>query len=183
MKTILTILPTVLLSVGLLTAGCGEASIGCDPLACSDGNPCTEDSCNPTTLACEHLPASDGTSCAVDGTAGACAAGVCTEDACGNPRGCGFPGMGRVEISLTLGLISAEEVLLEAMCDGWVITARFFFQPNGTWRLVGPLPTGTCTGRVVANDEAGESLCTYNLTFDVEASAPTEIDKVIICAE
>ena len=179
MKTILFIL---LLSFGLLASGCGEASIGCDALGCSDGNPCTEDSCNPVTLACESVPASDGIACALDGTAGGCEAGICSEDACIDPRGCGFPGMGRVEISLTLGMVSPEEVLLEAMCNGWVITARFFFQPNGTWRLIGPLPTGTCTGRIVANDDNGEALCAYDVTFDVKVSVPTQIDRVIICA-
>jgi len=89
--------------------------------------------------------------------------------------------MGSVEVALQVAPASPAEVLLEATCAGWVITARFFIQEDGSWRLAGPIPSGACTGQFVANDEAGKTLCTSEITFDVDPSAPTQIDTQMAC--
>ncbi len=170
------------LSLGLLTAACGATNVPCDSLGCDDGNACTADSCNPETASCQSAPVSNGTSCRLDTALGACEAGVCTAVPCVRPGGCGFPTMGSVEVTLQVATVSPAEVLLEATCEGWAITARFFIQDDGSWRLVGPLPTGACTGRFIANDEGGMTLCTSDVTFDVNPTTPTKIDTQIACS-
>ncbi len=79
------------------TCRAGTCTAG-TPLTCSDGNPCTQDTCDPS-LGCRYTVVSDGTSCAdadlCDGsetcTGGVCAGGVgvvcsdgdpCTVDSC-----------------------------------------------------------------------------------------------------
>ncbi len=80
--------------------------LDCEPLSannCSDGNPCTEDTCNTGLLLCEHAnitgPCSDGNACTTNDACvdGACAGGpppecsdgnVCTDDVCNPATGC-----------------------------------------------------------------------------------------------
>ena len=178
MKPFLLIL---VLSLGALASACGESGVSCGDLGCDDGNACTQDSCNPANATCESAPVADGSSCTLDVGLGVCEAGACIEDPCSDAPGCGFPGMGRVEIHLQFAMASPAEVFLEANCEGWVMKAYFFPRDGDIWRLVGPLPTGTCTGRFVANDETGGTLCTSDTTFDVNATPLTKIDTVVAC--
>lgn len=56
--------------------------VGCNSvLDCSDGNPCTSDSCSPTLRICSNTRAADGTLCGT--TALVCIQGVCTSDTLG----------------------------------------------------------------------------------------------------
>lgn len=49
----------------------------CQGVDCSDGNECTDDTCNPLTGGCPHLPVKDGTTCQVGQDPGRCSSGVC----------------------------------------------------------------------------------------------------------
>jgi hypothetical protein len=89
--------------------------------------------------------------------------------------------MGRITIHLEFGAISPADVFLEANCAGWIMKARFFPTTDGRWRLVGPLPSGTCEGQFVANDASGETICTSSTTFDVSPTAPTRFDEMLTC--
>jgi hypothetical protein len=89
--------------------------------------------------------------------------------------------MGRVTIHLEFTAISPADVFLEANCAGWIMKALFFLATDGRWRLVGPLPSGTCEGRFVANDANGETICTSSTTFEVSPAEPTRFDEVISC--
>jgi hypothetical protein len=94
---------------GSETCSAGVCSASGTPLRCSDGNPCTSDSCNPASGACVSTPVADGTLCPdgnkCDGSetcvAGACTgAGAplachddnpCTSDTCVATIGCVYP--------------------------------------------------------------------------------------------
>jgi len=123
----------------------------------------------------------DGITCALDAALGICESGACTEDTSGENPSEGFPEMGRVTIHLELTATSAVEVFLEANCAGWIMKALFFQTADGRWRLVGPLPGGTCEGQFVANDASGETICTSSTTFEVTPAEPTQFDEVVLC--
>jgi uncharacterized repeat protein (TIGR01451 family) len=62
----------------------GGTCVGSDPVICSDGNPCTDDTCNPATGGCVYVP-NDANSC-TDGnvcTSDACSGGACVHSASG----------------------------------------------------------------------------------------------------
>ena len=79
-----------------------DAGPSCDPMACDDGNPCTDGRCDPVE-GCVHDPntdtCDDGDACTMGDvcTAGTCTAGAavtcddgdpCTDDACDTTMGC-----------------------------------------------------------------------------------------------
>ena len=168
-------------SVAWVVSGCSDPENRCPDIDCDDQNVCTLDSCEPETVECQSVPVSDGITCALDAALGVCEAGACIEDTSGeNPRE-GFPGMGRVTIHLEFTAIAPADVFLEANCAGWIMKARFFPTTDGRWRLVGPLPSGTCEGRFVATDANGETICTSSTTFDVSPTAPTGFDETLTC--
>jgi len=83
----------------------GGGCAGGAPLACGDGNPCTDDLCDPLT-GCEHppnqLPCDDENACTTGDTCagGGCVGGaplvcgdsnLCTDDLCHTLTGCEYP--------------------------------------------------------------------------------------------